>query len=169
MDKVCDSSQQITVAHFSKMQHFIHSFNCENAIAGSPPASSGLLKQWMKFSPSPTSVGPLQKQHSQRRTSSPSIGEVGTGPVSFDFSTTLVNQDPRILHPVARRPPSSPEGQMGGGGPFSCDPIPSRTTASLTTDPNTAGTGGYVIMNNSSENDHDTLDANSPHLISPNR
>ncbi|OQR67045.1 hypothetical protein BIW11_13760 [Tropilaelaps mercedesae] len=146
------------------------------AVTGSSPLSAptGLSKQWMKFSPSPTSGSLVtQKQQSQHK-ASPPASEVGTGPVSFDFSTTLVNQDPRILHPVARRPPSSPECQISGG-PFSCDATPNRPTGSIVADPTSAGTGGYVIMNNSSETDHDGLDvldalsANRPHLISPNR
>ncbi|KAL3225988.1 hypothetical protein MRX96_049066 [Rhipicephalus microplus] len=49
-------------------------------------------KEWTKFSDSPTST-----------VSSPSMK-----PVNFDFSTASVEQDPRILHPVARR--VSPDG-----------------------------------------------------------
>ncbi|XP_075751872.1 RALBP1 associated Eps domain containing isoform X2 [Rhipicephalus microplus] len=61
-----------------------------------PPASKEPLspqnKEWTKFSDSPTST-----------VSSPSMK-----PVNFDFSTASVEQDPRILHPVARR--VSPDG-----------------------------------------------------------
>lgn len=60
-----------------------------------PPSKEPLSppnKEWTKFSDSPTST-----------VSSPSMK-----PVNFDFSTASVEQDPRILHPVARR--VSPDG-----------------------------------------------------------
>lgn len=61
----------------------------------SPPLKEPLSpqnKEWTKFNDSPTST-----------VSSPSMK-----PVNFDFSTASVEQDPRILHPVARR--VSPDG-----------------------------------------------------------
>ncbi|XP_003741287.2 ralBP1-associated Eps domain-containing protein 1 [Galendromus occidentalis] len=110
--------------------------------------STPMSKQWMKFSPSPITGSQSHSEssrkpnpHIQRTPSS----EVGTGPVSFDFSTTLVNQDPRILHPVARRISPDPPSTFNNN----CDP-PTRSVA----DP--SGGSGYVIMNNSGDND--TLD-----------
>ncbi|XP_023220079.1 ralBP1-associated Eps domain-containing protein 1-like [Centruroides sculpturatus] len=50
-------------------------------------------KEWTKFNDSPTS----------------SVSSPGMKPVNFDFSAASVEQDPRILHPVAVR--LSPDGQ----------------------------------------------------------
>lgn len=120
--------------------------------ATSPLNSLSNSKQWMKFSPSPTSLqaSKTAKAASRDVRESPSVG---TGPVSFDFSKTLVIQDPRILHPVARR--VSPEtGQLNNNNVSSCD---LNTNTNIKT--NSVSASGYVIMNNPSESD--ALDATS--------
>ncbi|KAL1115618.1 hypothetical protein AAG570_005908, partial [Ranatra chinensis] len=59
----------------------------------SSPSSSSLSLQWTKFVNSPTS----------------SISSPGPKPVNFDFHKSAVEQDPKILHPVAVRVTPGPD------------------------------------------------------------
>ncbi|UYV77567.1 REPS1 [Cordylochernes scorpioides] len=65
-----------------------------------PTASSPPNKEWTKFNDSPTS----------------SMSSPGMKPVNFDFPAASVEQDPRILHPVALR--LSPDGQPNDIGHY---------------------------------------------------
>ena len=94
-----------------------------------PVEVAGTSQPWTKFVDSPTG----------------SIASPGPHPVNFDFKRAQVEQDPRILHPVALRltPESQSVDLSSSSGPISLPPVVSNNTLSVSlSNASTATPGG---------------------------